>query len=145
MGTDNKEVLHITPDDLKLLIDIEVLKTRMDSHDKAFSVRQLKEEEIWKEVFTELKLIRELQNGIPLQIEKMKQQIEEDMKDEYITAKELKAILRTAIIIGGIAISTINGIFAYFVMHNTGSTAEEINRQLNPPSGYYQGRDYEKK
>ena len=46
-----EQSISVTMSDLKLLVDVEVIKTRMDTHDRASEERQKREEDLWKEVF----------------------------------------------------------------------------------------------
>lgn len=120
------EPITVTMDELKLLVDVEVIKNRTGILEEAQITHQRKEEEIWKEVFNEIKLIRQTQNEFPLKLERCKDEVETGVKKEYITKAELRTMLRTAMFVGGLAVGIINSLFAYIMMHSMIPKKQEI-------------------
>lgn len=108
---------------VQLQIDMKVLQSRMDNSDNSRLIRQEKEEETWKEVFKELRLIRQTQNQLqsefPMKLSKCRSQVQDEMQEKYITLNTMKIMLRTTTVIGALAIGVIQGIIGYVIIADT--------------------------
>lgn len=109
----------LSGEELKSIIDVELLKQKFDTHTVEYAAHQKRNDEVLDLIFKKLSSIKDNQKDFPLQMAQCKSEVDDTMRKEYITKVELRTMLRTAMYVAGIAVAIINGVFVWAVTQHT--------------------------